>query len=262
VARTHLAESLPWLVLLAVSLLLAGCATIGPAAAHAGTHPLVALGDSVPAGTGCDCTPYPELSAPELSTPEGPTVTVRNDAVAGLTSVGVLDQLDGSSAVINDVRAANLVVVQVGANDVAHTSSCDDNAGCYLSRVPKIEDNLRAVVARVHELTAGHPVDVVLLDYWSVWLGGQYARQQGQSYVDAADIVTDNVNETIRTVAVQTGSGYVDLRAAFKGPDHTYDETHYLSSDGDHPNAAGHQEIASALVAVVKEQGASSSPSP
>ena len=262
VARTHVPAILPWVGLLAVGLLLAGCAPIGAAAAHVGGHPLAALGDSVPAGTACDCTPYPELSASALSTSEGRTVTAWNDAVAGLTSVGLLDQLDGSSAVINHVRNADLVVVQVGANDVARSSSCGDDAGCYLPQVPKVEDNLRAIVGRVHELTAGHPVDVVLLDYWSVWLGGQYAREQGQAYVDAADTVTDNVNGAIRAVAAQTGSAYVDLRAAFKGPDYSYDETHYLASDGEHPNAAGHQKIASALVAVVDEQGASSVPSP
>ena len=48
-----------------------------------------------------------------------------------------------------------------------------------------------------------------------------------------------------------SGSAYVDLRAAFKGPDYSYDETHYLSDDGDHPNAAGHQQIATAAVDVL-----------
>ena len=54
----------------------------------------------------------------------------------------------------------------------------------------------------------------------------------------------------IRDVAAQTGSTYVDLRAAFKGPDHAYDETQYLASDGIHPNAGGHEKIAAALAEV------------
>ena len=85
---------------------------------------------------------------------------------------------------------------------------------------------------------------VVLLDYWSVWLGGQYAAAQGDAYVTAAATVTDQVNTAIKTTALATNSAYVDLRTAFKGPDHTYDETHYLAPDGDHPNAAGHRQIA------------------
>ena len=44
----------------------------------------------------------------------------------------------------------------------------------------------------------------------------------------------------------------MDLRAAFKGPSYTYDETHYLSKDGDHPNKAGHEKIAMATEAVIE----------
>ena len=121
---------------------------------------------------------------------------------------------------------------------------------CYLPKVKDLSLNLHEIVTRVHELAAGHAVRVVLLDYWSVWLGGQYAHQQGQAYADAATGVTDKVNTAIRDVAGQTGSTYVDLRAAFKGPDYAYDETHYLATDGIHPNASGHQKIAAALGAV------------
>ena len=57
----------------------------------------------------------------------------------------------------------------------------------------------------------------------------------------------------IKSTAAKSGSAYVDLRAAFKGPNYAYDETHYLSNDGDHPNAAGHQQIAAATVAVIEK---------
>ena len=66
-------------------------------------------------------------------------------------------------------------------------------------------------------------------------------------YVETAPSVTDDVNTAIETVAAQTGSGYFDVETAFKGPDYSFDVTHYLASDGDHPNAAGHQQIAVAL---------------
>ena len=39
--------------------------------------------------------------------------------------------------------------------------------------------NLAKIVARVHELTEGRPVLLILLDYWSVWLGGRYATDEG-----------------------------------------------------------------------------------
>ena len=61
------------------------------------------------------------------------------------------------------------------------------------------------------------------------------------------------MNTVVKSTAAQTGSAYVDLRAAFKGPNYAYDETHYLSSDGDHPNAAGHRQIAAATQAVIEK---------
>ncbi len=212
---------------------------------------IVALGDSVPRGTNCDCTPYPELTGDELSTAHR-TVTATNDSVAGATTDGVLKQLTSQPDVIANVGPSDAVEIEVGANDVAHSSQCGTSLDCYTPDLPQMEKNLTAIVARVHELTAGHPVLVVLLDYWSVWLGGAYATEQGEAYVTTAQKLTDDVNTAIKAVATASGSAYVDLRAAFKGPDYSYDETHYLSDDGDHPNAAGHQQIATAAVDVLE----------
>ena len=216
------------------------------------TWSIVALGDSVPYGSNCDCTPYPPLSADGLTTATGQTVTATNDAVPGYTTSDVLHQLDSDSSVIDHVRAADAIEIEIGANDVAHSDACGNSVACYEPHVPAIETNLAAIVSRVHDLTSGHQVLVVLLDYWSVWLGGQYAAARGDAYVTAADQMTDQVNAVIKSTAAKTGSAYVDLRAAFKGPDYTYDETHYLSNDGDHPNAAGHQQIAAATEAVIE----------
>jgi lysophospholipase L1-like esterase len=203
---------------------------------------LVALGDSVPYGTNCDCTPYPEL-------PHG--VGATNDAVPGYTTEGVLRDLEGNTAIMDHVRAADIVEIEVGANDAAYTSACGAEVSCYAPGVAQAERNLPAIVARVNELDAGRVHHVVLLDYWSVWLGGQYAAAHGDAYVAAAKQVTEEIDAAIRSTAEATHSTYVDLRAAFKGPNYAYDETHYLSDDGDHPNAAGHQQIAAAVEAAV-----------
>jgi len=213
---------------------------------------IVALGDSVPYGSNCDCTPYPELTGVGLSAPPQRTVTVTNDAVGGYTTADVLAQLQSNATVIDQVRSSDVVEIEIGANDVAHSASCGTSAACYQPTVPVVEKNLAAIVARVHELTTGRQVLVVLLDYWSVWLGGQYAAAQGDAYVTAATEVTDQVNTVIKSTASMTNSAYVDLRAAFKGPDYVNDETDYLAPDGDHPNAAGHEQIAAATVAVIK----------
>jgi lysophospholipase L1-like esterase len=212
---------------------------------------VVALGDSVPAGGGCSCTPYPQLSASSLTVPGTRDVAATNDAVNGATSSDVLTSVTTDPQVESHIAAADVVEIEVGANDVGYSTTCGATVSCYQPTVPTVERNLRDIVARVHTLTQGHPVLVVLLDYWSVWLGGAYATAQGQAYVDAAAAVTDQINTAIRQTAAATGAGYVDLRAAFKGPDYAYDETHYLAPDGDHPNAAGHQRIAQAVVELV-----------
>jgi len=163
----------------------------------------------------------------------------------------VLRQLAEDSAVTARVGGSQVVTLEVGANDVAFSSSCGTNVACYEKQLPHLESNLHAILLRVRELTAGHPTGLVVLDYWSVWLGGQYAQEQGPAYVEAASTLTAKVNEIIRADAAATGAVYVDLRTAFRGPDDAWDETHLLAPDGDHPNAAGHQRIAEAAAAAV-----------
>jgi lysophospholipase L1-like esterase len=212
---------------------------------------IVALGDSVPRGTNCDCMPYPPLTADALTASAGETITATNDAVAGATTSDVLHQVSSDRSVIDHLHAADIVEIEVGANDVGYSTSCGTRLDCYTPQIPAIEKNLAAIVDRVHELASGHKLLVVLLDYWSVWLGGKYAAAKGEAYANAAEAVTDDVNTVIKSTAAKSGSAYVDLRAAFKGPDYSYDETHYLSNDGDHPNAAGHRQIAAAAEAVI-----------
>src|SRR5262245_18702259 len=116
-----------------------------------------------------------------------------------------------------------------------------------------MEKNRAASVTRARALRRGHKALIVLLDYWNVWLGGKYAAAKGPAYVAAAEQVTDDVDAAIKRIASRSGSAYVDLRAAFKGPSYDADETRFLATDGDHPNAAGHQRIAKATDAVIKK---------
>jgi acyl-CoA thioesterase-1 len=214
---------------------------------------IVALGDSVPSGYRCNCTPYPQLSAAGLTSTTGQTVTAANDAVAGYTTTNVLKQLNSDSSVIDQVQKADAVEINVGANDVPYnTNSCGTAVDCYAPLLPPAQKNLAAIISRVDDLTARHKVLVVLLDYWSIWLGGTYARDKGDAYVNAAREMTSQVDAAIQTTATQDGSAYVDQRAAFKGPSFGYIESHYLAPDGEHPNADGHQAIATATEAVIE----------
>jgi lysophospholipase L1-like esterase len=206
---------------------------------------VVALGDSVPSGANSGCTPYPQLTAHDLATAVGRRVKARNYAVNGATSATVLAQLKPGGAVIAHARSANAIEIEVGANDVGYSRSCGTTVGCYAPRLQPLAQNLAAIVARVR--ASAHKPVVVLLDYWNVWLGGRYAAARGRAYQRAAEELTDRVDAIVKATAHKSGADYVDLRAAFKGPDYAYDETRYLSDDGDHPNAAGHRQIAKAV---------------
>src|SRR5689334_9480233 len=80
----------------------AGCGLDG--SSHQKVASVVALGDSVPAGVNCDCTPYPELSA-RWSSDSTHEVAATNAAVSGSTTEGVLRQLEADERVMQDVRA-------------------------------------------------------------------------------------------------------------------------------------------------------------
>jgi lysophospholipase L1-like esterase len=215
---------------------------IGPPVSH--VEVVAALGDSVPAGSACDCTPYPELTAGDIENRTEHGVTAYNDAVPGYQSSDVLAQLQSDSGTIGHVEQADVVEVEIGANDIAYSSACGTQTSCYEDELPTVKHNIEAIVDRVRSVTAGRSVAVVLLGYWSVWLGGQYAQAQGPAYVDAADSLTLQLNSDIKAIAASDHAAYVDLRTAFKGPNDDGDETYLLASDGDHPNAAGHERIA------------------
>ena len=235
--------------LVAAALLAVGCFAMACSTSRGWS--VVALGDSVLHGSACRCRPYPQLTADDLEARSHRRVTTANHAVSGAKTADVLRQVRSDGSVIRDVRRATAIEIEVGANDVSYSKRCGTRVACYATRLPALKRNLAAIVARVHGLTAGHRVVVVLLDYWNVWLGGKYAAAKGRAYVNAADAVTDRVNAIVKATARRSHSYYVDLRAAFKGPDYAYDETHFLAGDGDHPNAAGHRQIARAVESVV-----------
>jgi acyl-CoA thioesterase-1 len=113
--------------------------------------------------------------------------------------------------------------------------------------MPQVTETISMIVSRIRKLAVRARTAVVLLDYWSVWLGGQYAHAQGVAYVDAANSLPHTFNDAIHSIALNTGSIYLDLRTAFRGHDDGWDETYLLASDGEHPNAAGHERIAKAI---------------
>jgi lysophospholipase L1-like esterase len=209
-------------------LLLAGCST---AAVPDDPPPVVvALGDSVPAGTACGCAPFPDLYAAAQH------ATDVNLAVPGSTAADLLAALPSDRETLS---GATEVLLMIGANDVAGDF---DDADAVGSDADRVRTDVTTVIERIR------PVRVVVLGYWNVVLDGQVgAGEYGPDGMRAAAVATTRVNDALRDAATATGATYVPTLAAFHGADGSRDPTGLLAADGDHPNAAGHAAIAALI---------------
>ncbi|MBM7519490.1 SGNH/GDSL hydrolase family protein [Nocardioides nitrophenolicus] len=215
---------------------------------------VLALGDSVPAGNACDCEPYPVRYGELLGTATHTRVTVDNRAVGGSDSADLLDELDDPDlrAV---VRRADIVLLTIGANDfgdqhddIVGGRCSPDEADCVGDELTALRERLTAALGTIRALRGARPTTVLVTGYWNVFEDGDVAREDyGPEGLSAARALTRRANAVIHTVSDAAGARYVDLAAAFR--DAGSDPTELLADDGDHPNAAGHDLIARALLA-------------
>ena len=214
-------------------------ATLPAACAPAPVDTVVALGDSVPAGTGCGCVPFPDLYARMLS----PTTATVNLARPGLTSGQALESLHDEPA-RRAVGRASVVLVMAGANDVAGAVSDASSA----APIDEVRDNVSAVVREVHRVRPA--AAVLVFGYWNVAADGEVARgTYDPDQITRAESLTGACDTALREAAEANGATYVDTRPLFKGDDGARDPTALLAPDGDHPNAAGQRAIALAAYA-------------
>ena len=263
-----------------VALLLLGGAAVVTAAVHAWSAPpagssaraasagpsalpplrVVGLGDSVPAADTCGCAGFLEQLTPDLRSATGRTVTLRNDATSGWTTQDVLTDLTSGRARADLVAGADLVVVEIGANDfdLARLSdpACSPagTSACFHSTLTGLRSGLTKVVDRVRALAPG--AHVALLGYWNVGVDGSVGRSLGSTYVAGSDALTRAVNDVVVGVADDAGATYVDAYTPLKGSSGDRDPTEDLLDDGDHPNASGHARLADAVLDALQESGA------
>lgn len=218
-----------------------------------GIHSLVALGDSVPRGTGSDAVPYPEVLRRDLE-PANPGVRLTNLGVDGATAADLADALGTDATTRSAVAGADVVLVTAGANDLVPTldaylsGGCDDD--CTTTAVTSAAASLRAALTRISDL-APH-ARVLVTSYWNVFEDGDTARSDvGQKALDWSDEVTRAANAAFCAAATRAGAQCVDTYSLFKG-DGTKNPTSLLAPDGDHPDQRGHDAIATALLAALE----------
>ena len=219
---------------------------------------IVGLGDSVPAGSGCDCDTFISLIGQTLATRQGTEVTSNNLATGGLTTQGLLDQLDSGSAT-DAIVNADLAIITIGANDFDSTSVGDDDCGpsaglaCYKNDLAQLRANMDAILGKVRTLQTRPGRRIVVTGYWNVFLDGDRAQAKGSTYVANSDALTLAVNQALAEAAAAKGARYVDIYGPFKG-DGSRDDTPLLAADGDHPDALGHQVIAGSVLSALAGQ--------
>jgi acyl-CoA thioesterase-1 len=237
-------------VAVALAVAVAGCAAPEPVPAPPseppGTPVVVTLGDSVPAGSACDCDPFPDRYARLVS----PAAVSVNLAQSGDTSADVRDQVDDED-VRADLRRATIVLIMAGANDLAATfdDGWDDRA--YQMSADQVEANVAAIVDTVVQ-KHGTPVTVLVLGYWNVVKDGSVGlAEYGADGLAEAHAATRYCNLALQRAARQSGARYVPTTPAFRGEHRTLDPTSLLAADGDHPNADGQEAIAEAVYAAL-----------
>ncbi|WP_256794661.1 SGNH/GDSL hydrolase family protein [Terrabacter sp. Ter38] len=233
--------------------------TVGPATPSAsGTTPsgpltLVGLGDSVPSAETCGCTGYVEQVGQRLGALTHRSWVVHNDANGGWTTSDVEDDL-GSSSTRGHLANADLVLVEVGANDFdldrVDDQGCFPAAGsdCWSATIAGLRDGLTRIIAAIHRVDHRPDLRIALLGYWNVTVDGSVGRALGEDFVLGSDELTRLVNDTVHQVAATTGAVYVDAYSPLKGTSGTRDPTGDLLDDGDHPNASGHTLLSTAVV--------------
>ena len=225
----------------------------------AGPEPrLLVLGDSVPAGTACNCDAFGNLLARSVADDRGGAVALVNDAAPGLTTGGLLDQLS-SGSLDDELASTTFVSVTIGANDfdpaLIGEPGCDGGGriDCYsgsLAQFSTIFPQVLQQLARRLPPTGR----IAVSGYWNVFRDGAVGQALGQQYVRTSDALTRSVNAALARASQQAGAGYVDLYTPFEsGSSATL--TGLLAPDGDHPSAAGHQLIATTLLPYAERRG-------
>jgi lysophospholipase L1-like esterase len=219
-----------------------------PTHAPAKVGGVLGLGDSVPVGAGCGCPSFVRLLGSKLGQLESRPIDVVNNAQDGLTSAGLLEQVQTEH---EQASASQVTLVTIGANDFdssqLSTQGCTaPELTCFGPALIAMQYNVDAIVDALLQARGPHG-PILVTGYWNVMLDGAVGASRGQDYQRDSDALTRQVNAALQDTCRRKGVTYVDVYAWFKA-DHDGDDTALLAPDGDHPSAAGHAVIASALL--------------
>ena len=215
----------------------------------------VALGDSLATGAGAT-TSYVEVYADGVEARTGVEVAITNLAVNGWTSTDLLDALRQDETMRTAVAGADLVTVDIGANDLLRaipvyaSEQCggDDNLQCLREATALVEVQWAAILDEILDLRDGDTTGIATIDLYQPFVGNPRVADD----LDALRPVMAELNAVLTSGAEARGIPVARVHTAFHGPDGTDDPTEafLISVDGLHPSNAGHAVIAQELLAL------------
>ncbi len=220
----------------------------------------VALGDSL--ATGYGARGYVDRYADLLRTDTGTNVEVRNLGVNGLTSGQLRAGIEGDRRVREAVRRADVVTINIGANDLLRarqryqSGSCGgaDNQDCLRKAVAGFRANWDAVLdgvlagVRSTDTTIVRTMDFynpsVLVDAATV----SWPAARTNDFEVFREYL-EQVNSHIVESSDARGVPHAEVYRFFNGPEGNRDPSikGYVSEDGIHPSDEGHTAIAREL---------------
>ncbi len=213
---------------------------------------VVGIGDSVTSGYNCNCEAFVGLYATQLAAQDDVQTSSVNLGVPGWTSSQLLAAMTKPGAFRNQVAKADVLLVTIGANDLNPLESkgpAGCPATCYTPLIDSAGHNVELIVDAARAANPAHPPTVLVTDYWNVFQDGDVGTaEHGTTFQSWSDALTRAESAQICDGAQSAGATCVSLYAPFKG-NGSINPTSLLAADGDHPDAAGHQLIASTLLA-------------
>ncbi len=214
----------------------------------------VALGDSNPRGFGVS-HPYVDIYGDYIAKDLGVEVRVHNWAFDGAKTASLLAKLSTNTQLQQDIRQAEVVTIDVGANDwtsslhlyPTHKCGGTDNQDCLRKLIQSYTENLAAVVNEIADL---HGNDSTLLvrivdlymsncDYPNIY-GASGIFKDIKPYLD-------QFNSYIAEVAQAHHGLVIPLYSTMNGPEGDQNPVDYIQNDQCHLNPNGHRKVADLL---------------
>ncbi|MEQ8196821.1 MAG: GDSL-type esterase/lipase family protein [Clostridiaceae bacterium] len=211
----------------------------------------VALGDSLAAGQNPygveNGYGYTNIIHNKLAA-SGLGGSFHNYGVSGYTSQQVLDQLNsGQAGMIQSIKNAEIVTLDVGANDIlnvirAYFSGTASESDVMEASTQAI-NNIYFIILKIHSINPY--AKVYVMGYYDAFIN--ILKDQPAAHAQFVYLLTNPVNgfnTAIEGVAYATGATYVDTMSVMNNPA-------YLPGDI-HPTVDGYNAIATAFVDAIK----------